>query len=220
MKLKKALAVLMVAVMLVVPFSAVTSAANGYTILTGPIKTTYTDCDHFVPQGISITDGTQTIEYSPVDAKWSFDPALNELLSVGADESGADINDVKVRVFYDNAYIGDVDVFVDHVLGDVVFIGNAGHGQYCLGCGKVHNFKEHTVTDFIPNDDGGLFVAQTETGVCEICHGEVTQSIPGSEKFLTIFNFGEMTNTEFEIINYINSILVTLIQMFVSIGNY
>lgn len=216
MKLKRALAVLMVAIMLVVPFSAVSSAANNYIIISGPIKTNYTDCEYFVPQGIAITDGSEIILYSPTDEKWSFDPAINELLTVGVNEIGEDVNDVKVRVFYDNKYIGDVDVHVEHILGEITFIGQAGHGQYCLGCGKVHNFEEHNVPEYIPNDDGGLFIMQTETGTCEDCHGKITRNIENSEKFLTIF--GNLSPVESEIIGYLNSILVTLIQMLAGIA--
>ena len=217
MTMKKALAVLMVAVMLVASFSIVGSAAGTYSIAEGPLKTVYTDCDYFNPQGLTITDGTDTIAYSPVDDKWSFDPALNELLSVGVDAEGNDVFEQEVEVFYDNKLVGTVVVGVDHILGDITFLGDAGHGQYCLGCGKVHNYETHSIPEWIPNDDGGLFVAQTQTGTCEICHGKVTETIPGSEKFGTIFNPETMTDMEAEIVGYLYNILVSLIQMLVGI---
>lgn len=217
MTMKKALAVLMVAVMLVASFSIVGSAAGTYSIVEGPLKTAYTDCDYFNPQGITITDGTELIAYSPVDDKWAFDPALNELLSVGVDADGNDVLEQEIEIFYDNQLVGSVVVSVDHVLGEIVFLGDAGHGQYCLGCGKVHNYDAHSIPEWIPNDDGGLFVAQTQTGTCEICKGKVTETIPGSEKFSTIFNPETMTETEAEIVGYIYNILVSLIQMLVGI---
>ena len=189
MRTRKALAVLMVAIMLMASFSIVGNAAVTYSIVEGPIKTQYTDCDYFTPQGLAITDGTNLIVYSPVDDKWAFDPALNELLSVG----------------------------VDHILGDIVCLGQAAHGQYCLGCGKVHNYEEHSVPEWIPNDDGGLFIQQTQTGKCEVCHGEITESIPGSEKFTFIFDPENMTEMESEIVGYIYTIVVSLIQMLVGI---
>jgi hypothetical protein len=217
MTMKKALAVLMVAVMLVASFSIVGSAAGTYTIVEGPLKTAYTDCEYFNPQGLTITNGTEIIAYSPVDDKWAFDPALNEFLSVGVDADGNDVFEQYIEIFYDNQLIGTVVVGVDHALGDVTFLGDAGHGQYCLGCGKVHNYEEHSIPVWIPNDDGGLFVNQTQTGTCEICNGKVTESIPDTDKFITIFNPETMTDTEAEIVGYIYTILVSLIQMLVGI---
>ena len=217
MTMKKALAVLMVAVMLVASFSIVGSAAGTYTIVEGPLKTAYTDCDYFNPQGITITDGTDVIAYSPVDDKWAFQPALNEFLSVGVDAEGNDVLEQEINIYYNNQLVGTVVVGVDHILGEITFLGDAGHGQYCLGCGKVHNYEGHSIPEWIPNDDGGLFVAQTQTGTCEICKGKVTETIPGSEKFGTIFNPETMTDTEAEIVGYIYNILVTLIQMLVGI---
>ncbi len=217
MTIKKAIAVLMVAVMLVVPFSIVSIAAGNYSVVNGPDKTNYTDNDHFVAQGIVISDGTEEIVYSPTDDKWAFNPELNELLNVGIDADGNDTPEQYVEVYYDNKYVGTVTVYVEHILGDIVFVGQAGHGQYCLGCGKLHNFEAHSVPEWIPNDDGGLFIAQTQTGTCEICSGKVTETIPGSEKFGNVFNPETMTDTEAEIVGYIYSILVSLIQMLVGI---
>lgn len=217
MRTRKALAVLMVAIMLMASFSIVGNAAASYAIVSGPIKTAYTDCDYFNPQGLAITDGTNLIVYTPADEKWAFDPALNVLLSVGVDAEGNDVLEQEVEIFYDNQLVGTVVVGVDHILGDITCLGQAAHGQYCLGCGKVHNYEEHTVNEWIPNDDGGLFLQQTQTGKCEICQGEITENIPGSEKFLTIFDPNNITETESEIVGYIYSILVSLVQMLVGI---
>lgn len=217
MRTRKALAVLMVAIMLMASFSIVSNAASSYAIVSGPLKTEYTDCDYFNPQGIAITDGTNLIVYTPVDDKWSFDPALNELLSVGTDADGNDVLEQEVEIFYDNQLVGKVVVGVDHVLGDVTCLGQAAHGQYCLGCGKVHNYEAHVVNEWIPNDDGGLLLQQTRTGKCEICQGEITENIPGSEKFPFIFDPENMTDMESEIVGYIYNILVTLVQMLVGI---
>ena len=218
MTMKKALAVLMVAVMLMASFSILGSAAGTYTIVEGPIKTAYTDLEHFIPQGLKITDGSKVIEYSPVDDAWAFQPGLDELLSTGGfDADGNEILEKEIKVFYNNEYVDTITVDVDHVLGEITCLGDAGHGQYCLGCGKVHNYEEHTINDWIPNDDGGLFVAQTQTGVCEICNGSVTEAIPGSEKFVTIFDSEAMTETESTIVFYLYNILVSLIQMLVGI---
>ena len=175
MRTKKALAVLLAVVMLAVPFTVMSYAAPA--IVTAPVKTDYTDCEYFNPQGLVVSDGEKIIEYTPTDADFSFVPALNEYLSVAKTADGEDVNKTYVEVYYKNEYVGSVEIFVNHVLGEVTFLGEAGHGQYCLGCGEVHNYEEHTIPEFIPNDDGGLFIQQTQTGVCEICKGEVTENI-------------------------------------------
>ncbi len=209
MRTKKAIAVLLAVVILAVPFAVSSYAAPA--IVTDPIKTAYTDCEYFNPQGLVVQDGEDTIEYSPVDPDFTFVPALNEYLSVGTNSEGADVNEVFVEVYYKNRYAGSVKITVDHVLGEVTSLSEAGHGQYCLGCGKVHNYEEHDIPEYIPNDDGGLIIQQTETGTCTVCGEKVTRSIPGSETFLSIFG-GEMTEFEVEIISYFYMIAVTLIQ--------
>lgn len=214
MRTKKAIAVLLAVVMLAVPFAVMSYAAPA--IVTAPIKTEYTDCEFFNPQGLVITDGEDVIAYTPTDADFSFIPALDEYLSVGKNSDGEDVNKAYVEVYYKNRLVGSVEITVNHVLGEVTNLGEAGHGQYCLGCGEVHNYSEHDIPEFIPNDDGGLFTCQTETGTCTVCKGEVTQNIPGSEKFLTAFG-GEMTSLETEIVLYFYTIVVSLVQALVGI---
>lgn len=210
MRTKKAIAVLLAVVMLAVPFVVSASAAItevSAAVVTGPIKTEYTDFEYFNAQGLVINFNGTEVPYTPVDADFTFVPALNEFLSVDNDS---------VEVYYKNRYVGSVEISVDHILGDVVCMGDAGHGQYCLGCGAVFNFEEHNIEEFIPNDDGGLFLPQTETGKCTVCDGKVTQNIEGSEGFLHIF--GEnVTETEGDIITYFYLIVVTLVQMLVGI---
>ncbi|MBO5462513.1 MAG: hypothetical protein J6A49_04295 [Clostridia bacterium] len=209
MRTKKALAVLLAVVMLAVPFAVMSYAAPA--IVTAPVKTVYTDCEYFNPQGLVISDGENTIEYTPTDADFSFVPALNEYLSVAKNADGEDVETTYVEVYYKNQYAGSVEITVNHVLGEVTNLGEAGHGQYCLGCGEVHNYEAHTIPEFIPNDDGGLFLPQTQTGVCEICKGEVTENIPDSENFFSIIGT-DMTAFELQIFLYLDMILVTLIQ--------
>lgn len=60
MRTKKALAVLLAVVMLAVPFAVMSYAAPA--IVTNPVKTDYTDCEYFNPQGLVISDGEKTIE--------------------------------------------------------------------------------------------------------------------------------------------------------------
>ncbi len=204
MKAKKLLAVLLVAVMLLVPASSFASAANA--IVREPIKTAYSDCEYFNPQGLVINYNGSDITYTPDNANFAFMPALNEYLTV----------DTKtVDVYYNNEKIGTVAVAVEHIWGDITYLDNNFHGQYCIGCGVVNERLPHTVDEFIPNDDGGLFIQQTQTGTCTGCHAEITESIVGSEKFDDIF--GDVTETEGTIIMYIQLFLVNLIQMLVGI---
>lgn len=215
MRTKKALAVLLAVVMLAVPFAVMSYAAPA--IVTNPIKTDYTDCEFFNPQGLVISDGEKTIEYTPTDADFSFVPALNEYLTLTIDRDGYETTENYVAVYYKNQYVGSVEITVNHVLGETTNLSEAGHGQYCLGCGKVYNYEEHDIPEFIPNDDGGLFICQTETGTCTICHAKVTRDIPGSEKFSSIFG-GEMTDLETEIVGLFQMIFLTLIQALAGIS--
>ena len=216
MKAKKALAVLLVAVMLLVPFSFGASA-EGEAIVTGPIKTAYTDCEYFNPQGLVISVDGKEIEYSPIDDNFKFVPGLNEKLTV----------DTEITVYYKQIVdadttvetkIGTISVDVVHVWGEITYMDNNYHGRYCLGCGIVDEatFGAHNVAEYIPNDDGGLFTNQTETGTCQDCHGEITQTIPDTFKFNTIFSDNQ-TETENTIIVWLNIILVSLVQMIVGI---
>lgn len=207
MKAKKALAVLLVAVMLLVPFCFGASAA-GEAIVTGPIKTAYTDCEYFNPQGLVITVDGNEITYSPIATGWKFIPGLNEKLTV----------DSSIDVYYNEVKVGTVAVTVSHVWGEITYLDNNYHGRHCLGCGIVDEatFTAHNVPEYIPNDDGGLFIQQTETGTCDDCQGEVTRNIAGTEKFDTIFS-GNLTETEGTIYTWVRIILVSLVQMIVGI---
>lgn len=208
MKTKKALAVLLAVVMLVMPLAVSSFAAAENGIVAGPVKTAYNDSEYFNPIGIVINYEGETVSYIPGDSNFRFTPALDELVTVET---------TNVIVYYDNVEIGTVSISVDHILGELVAIDN-GHGKFCLGCGQLHEFEVHDVPEYIPNDDGGFFVLQTETGVCTVCNAEVTRSIPGSEKFMNAFDAETLTELESEIIGYIYTILVSLIQSFLSIS--
>ncbi len=208
MKTKKALAVLLAVVMLVMPLAVSSFAATASGIIAGPVKTAYNDSEYFNPVGIVVAYEGDIVAYTPGDINFRFEPALDELVTVETKE---------VVVFYDNVAIGTVAITVDHILGELVAIDN-GHGKFCLGCGQLHEFEAHDVPEYIPNDDGGFFVLQTETGICSVCNAEVTRTIPGSDRFLGAFDSESLTELEAEIIGYIYSILVTLIQSILSIS--
>lgn len=207
MKTKKALAVLLAVVMLVMPFAVSSFAATENGIVADPIKTAYNDSEFFNPQGLSITYNGEVITYLPTDANFRFEPALNELLTVET---------VEAKIYYNNEFIGSVNISVEHILGELTAVDH-GHGYFCLGCGTLHNFENHVVNEWIPNDDGGIFTMQTQTGICTVCNAEVTEGIPGSAKFDSLFNSDLMTELEGTIVGYISTILVSLIQMLVGI---
>lgn len=208
MKTKKALAVLLAVVMLVMPFAVSSFAASENAIVTNPIKTAYNDAEYFNAQGLTILFENEVVVYTPTNSDFRFEPALNELLTVETAE---------IAVFYNNRFIGMVPVTVEHLLGELTAVDH-GHGNFCLGCGTIHNFENHTVEEWIPNDDGGIFVMQTQTGYCTICGAEVTENIPGSEKFNDLFDEGALTELESTVIGYIYSIAVSLIQMLIGIS--
>lgn len=211
MKTKKALAVVLAVVMLVMPLAVSSFAATANAIITAPLKTAYNDTEYFNAQGLSIIYENEIIVYTPADTNFRFEPAFNELLTVETTE---------VAVYYNNRFIGMVPVTVDHLLGELTAIDH-GHGYFCLGCGTLHNFENHIVEEWIPNDDGGIFTMQTQTGTCTICSAQVTESIPGSEKFFTLFDVeteGAITELESTVLLYFYQIVVSLIQMLVGIS--
>ncbi len=237
MKIKRAVAILLVAVMLLVPASLSVVAADT-AIVSGPIKVVYTDNEYFNPQGLVISVNGENITYTPDNNKFSFVPALNEHIKANTvvmngfepayDKAGNILYTSDVEVYYNNEKVDTITLNVTHIYGDITYMDNNFHGQYCLGCGAVKEtystddmkfvsgLSAHTVPEYIPNDDGGLFIEQTETGTCSGCGHEITRSIKGSNKFDTVFS-GNMTAFETEIIGYIRDILVTLIQMLTGI---
>lgn len=228
MKAKKLLAVLLVAIMLLVPFSSFAGAASE-AIVKGPTITAYTDAEYFNPHGLVITVDGNEIEYSPADAGFKFVPGLTEKLKTAIPVKDANGNPVKdangyqlytenVAVYYNEVLIGTVTVSVSHVWGDTTYMDNNYHGNYCQGCGIVDEitFSNHNVKEYIPNDDGGLFIQQSETGVCEDCHEEITRKIKDTEKFSSIFT-GNYTETEATILTYLQLILVGLVQLLAGI---
>lgn len=228
MKAKRTLAVLLVAIMLLVPFASSVSAAAP-TLVSGPIITAYTDAEYFNPQGIVVSVDGEEIAYTPDNASFRFVPALNEQLSatdvvmldennVAKDENGYTLYTTDVSIYYDEQLVATVTVDVAHTWGDTVCFDNNFHGRNCKGCGIVDEItlSAHNVSQYIPNDDGGLFIQQSETGVCDDCKAEITRKIPGTEKFNSIFT-GDYTETEGTILTYLSAILVTLIQFLAGI---
>lgn len=209
MKTKKALAVVLAVVMLVLPLAVSSLAASAISIVSDPIKTTYNDSEHFNPQGLTVNVDGVDVVYSPADEKFRFDPALNELLTVETTE---------VFVYYDNVIAGTVTITVGHIIDEKLTAIDNGHGQYCLGCGSLHNFTEHNVPEWIPNDDGGIFVLQTETGYCSDCGAEVTRTIPGSSSFDSLFDVENGSELEITVLSVMRIVLLSLVQMLTGIS--
>ncbi len=210
MKTKKALAVLLAAIMLIVPLAVASSAASTMAVVGGTLKTVYYDTEYFNPHGLVISVDGAPVIYTPSDANFRFVPALDELLSV---------EDTEVTVIYNNQIVGTVTVTVEHKLGELVAI-DTGHGKYCLGCGELHEFEAHVVADdaWIPNDDGGIFTPQTMSGKCEICEATVTVRQNGTEKFDDLFPSEEnMTKLENTLVDIFKNIVVSLIKMLTGI---
>ncbi len=187
-------------------------------LASGPIKTVYNDSERFNPQGIVISADGKNIAYTPDNAKFTFIPGLDENIkttATAAQGSGA----TQVKVFYNNIEAGVVTVTVSHIWGKVTYMDNNYHGQYCIGCGIVKETLPHNVPEYIPNDDGGLLIEQTETGRCADCGHDVTRNIPGSNKFNGIFNSedGSLTDTEFGFLNVFMRLIIPLIQMLTGI---
>ena len=228
MKTKKALAVLLAVVMLVLPLAVSSFAATENAIVANPVKVVYNDTEFFAPQGLTILVNGEEIPYTPTNEKFRFEPALNELLTVETTE---------VAVYYDNVFVAYAPVVVEHILGDITEVGN-GHGQFCLGCGTLHNFEKHYdyssgnnankyepeegdydyVGEWVPNDDGSIFLPQTTTGMCSVCNAEVTRNIPGTAKFDSLFDEDALAPLEGTILSYISLILLSLIEMFAGIN--
>ncbi|MGN0526402.1 MAG: hypothetical protein ACI4IF_03125 [Acutalibacteraceae bacterium] len=228
MKMKKALAVLLTVVMLVASFSLCAFAAGSVTIVSNPIKTVYKDSEFFNPQGLAINDGVGDVYYTPDNADFRFSPALNEFLSVDTSEvvegevyaSGATSTQV-IKVYYQNAYVGDVTVTVGHDVDTTVYdCEGYYHGHYCKGCAKFldkESCADH-VTNWVPNDDQGLLKYQTETGKCDVCGNPVTRQIKNSDGFGgEIMNGFPWTDTELQILDYFYKIVVSLVNALLSI---
>lgn len=228
MKAKRTLAVLLVAIMLIVPFATSASAAS-VSLVSGPTITAYKDTEYFNPHGIVVSVDGVEVTYSPDNDSFKFVPALDELITTAdvvmadannaaVDENGYTLYTADVAIYYDEQLVATVTVDVTHDWGKTTYYDNNYHGRNCKGCGIVDTLTltNHNVEQYIPNDDGGLFIEQSETGTCKDCNTEITRKIPGTNKFNSIFS-GEYTETESTILTYLSTILVTLIQVLAGI---
>ena len=188
MKTRKILALVMAIVCLALSVTVVASAteaerpASAYSIFTFPTKSSssnpYTDAECFDATGLVISDGTTNISYDTDYQYFTFTTEKTETLTVYMTE---------IEVFYKGESCGFVPVTVSHAGGEIVPVNNHSHGQICSACGVICKNESHDVPYWVPNGDAALVRGETETGTCTVCGDTVSQIIPGTATYTTIF---------------------------------
>ncbi len=181
MKTRKILALVMAIALLAVSMSVVASAAGSISVVP---RITYTDAECFDPTGLVILDSTGAqISYETDYQYFTFSVELDEKLTIYMTE---------IEVFYKGESIGFVEITVDHAGGEITPVNNHSHGQICAGCGVICKNEDHDVEYWVPNDDAGLLTSETETGTCTTCGDTVSQYIPGTATYPTVFASAEI----------------------------
>jgi hypothetical protein len=183
MKTRKILALVMAIALLAVSMTVVASAeeerpTSAYTIYIQPTKINYTDAECFDATGLIISDGYTDIYYDTDYQYFTFTTEKTETLTVYMTE---------IEVFYKGESCGFVTVTVSHAGGEIVPVNNHHHGQICSACGVICYNTEHDVPYWVPNGDASLVRGETETGTCTTCGDTVSQIIPGTATYATIF---------------------------------
>ena len=185
MKTRKILALVMAIALLAISMTVVASAEEAaerptsvYTVFTEPTKLEYTDAECFDATGLVISDGTTNISYDTDYQYFTFSAGQDAPLTVYITE---------VEVFYKGESCGVVPVTVSHAGGEIVPVNNHSHGQICSACGVICKNESHDVPYWVPNGDASLVRGETETGTCTVCGDTVSQIIPGTATYITIF---------------------------------
>ena len=185
MKTRKILALVMAIALLAVSMTVVASAeeaverpTSAYTIYNQPTKIDYTDAECFDATGLIISDGSTNISYDTDYQYFTFTTEKTETLTVYMTE---------IEVFYKGESCGFVTVTVSHAGGEIVPVNNHHHGQICSACGVICKNESHDVPYWVPNGDAALVRGETETGTCTVCGDTVSQIIPGTATYTTIF---------------------------------
>lgn len=185
MKTRKILALVMAIALLAVSMTVVASAEEAaerptsvYTVFTQPTKLEYTDAEHIDGAGLVISDGTTDISYDTDYQYFTFSAGQDSPLTVYITE---------VEVFYKGESCGVVPVVVSHAGGEIVPVNNHTHGQVCSACGVICKNESHDVPYWVPNGDASLVRGESETGTCTVCGDTVSQIIPGTATYTTIF---------------------------------
>lgn len=209
MKTRKILALVMAIALLAVSMTVVASAEEAverptsvYSISVMPTKPTpddpYTDADLFDATGLVISDGTTDISYDTDYQYFTFSAGQDAPLTVYITE---------VEVFYKGESCGTVPVVVSHAGGEIVPVNNHTHGQICSACGVICKNESHDVPYWVPNGDASLVRGETETGTCTTCGDTVSQIIPGTATYATIF-------ADIDILQTILSLVTMIVEGF------
>lgn len=185
MKTRKILALVMAIALFAVSMTVVASAEEAaerptsvYSVLTEPTKLEYTDAECVDGTGLVISDGTTNISYDTDYQYFTFSAGQDAPLTVYITE---------VEVFYKGESCGVVPVTVSHAGGEIVPVNNHTHGQICSACGVICKNESHDVPYWVPNGDASLVRGESETGTCTVCGDTVSQIIPGTATYTTIF---------------------------------
>ena len=205
MKTRKILALVMAIALLAVSMTIVASAEEAaeiptstYTVSTEPAKKAYTDAECFDATGLVISDGTTDISYDTDYQYFTFSAGQDAPLTVYITE---------VEVFYKGESCGTVPVVVSHAGGEIVPVNNHTHGQICSACGVICKNESHDVPYWVPNGDASLVRGETETGTCTTCGDTVSQIIPGTATYATIF-------ADIDILQTILSLVTMIVEGF------
>ena len=187
MKTRKILALVMAIALLAVSMTVVASATeerptSAYSIIATQTKTKFVDTECFDATGLVISDGTTNIAYDTDKQYFTFSVAADQPLTVYITE---------IEVFYKGASCGFItgteNLSVTHAGGAITPVNHHGHGQICDGCGVICKNESHTVPYWVPNGDAALLTNETETGTCSVCGDTVSQYIPNTATYATIF---------------------------------
>ena len=186
MKTRKILALLMAIALLAVSMTVVVAAEDEeseepdylYDITSEPEKYEFTDAEYFDATGLVIADETKEISYDTDYQFFTFSAGQDAPLTVYVTE---------IEVFYKGESCGFIPVTVSHAGGEIVPVNNHHHGQICSACGVICKNESHDVPYWVPNGDAALVRGETETGTCTTCGDTVSQIIPGTATYATIF---------------------------------
>ncbi len=206
MKTRKILALLMAIALLAVSMTVVVAAEDEeseepdylYDITSEPEKYEFTDAEYFDATGLVIADETKEISYDTDYQFFTFSAGQDAPLTVYVTE---------IEVFYKGESCGFIPVTVSHAGGEIVPVNNHHHGQICSACGVICKNESHDVPYWVPNGDAALVRGETETGTCTICGDTVSQIIPGTATYATIF-------ADIEILNIILSLVAMIVEGF------
>lgn len=178
MRTKKTLAILLTAVMLLLPLVVFASAEGTQWSVYTPSKTNYVNGETIDANGLAVYDGTNTYYYTASPDDFVFVPAV------------ASCGDADITVYYKGVEVGEFNITISHVPGEISPLNKGAHGIYCSECSQLIKTEKHSVADdaWVPNDDASFLRNETETGICSLCGETVTREKEGTAGYLTLIN--------------------------------